>query len=627
MSATRIKGAEGVIIDSNYYLELPKAQTKTTTYAERAGMIRYNTAWKAFEGVLDFDDGTVEYRRFANLDSNGQLLTSQLPSYITSGTDYMGTYSPITDDIDPPVVVGQYDILPAPTTDNAGDYFIIRGIFDAAQAHYVANSPATSPVIFTVSNPSSQGNWIEIKYYFSVDPVDTSKKIVVAAFGRINVSAIPSTGHEGLISLSSDSDLTAAFTQVDDRSIETALTDGDWVISTGLKQQRLRNSRVSISAGAVMFDRTISTATNRGFASSTGTVQTILDSLIMSGLRRTGDSMLDDGGKGAGRLGLTYGTATAPAIAFNSNPFDATTNPGNDPTLWSDTTTGIFHPATGSIGFSASAVERLRISPTQIIAYPVASASVTVPNILFSATGNTNLGLLTTNNSLRFVSNGSVNVTFAQGLSTFSGNVVVSGNTQLGDASTDILSVPSSSVFTNTSNTFAGLQMVSGSALTFQGTNAATITKGATSLNINMTAFDDLSVMDGTNLRAKINRYGIQLPVLNPIDDAVGVDGMIAYSSSRSTVMQKTGGKWVVVGSGGGVATTFANADWVLNGSNYTYTITSANILSVTVQELSGSNYSPVEVDTIVISPTNAVLSVPASPDLRFTGRVIVQYQ
>jgi len=627
MSATRIKGAEGVIIDSNYYLELPKAQTKTTTFAERAGMIRYNTAWKAFEGILDFDDGTVEYRRFANLDANGQLLTSQLPDSITSGMDYIGTYSPISDDIDPPIVAGQYDKLPAPSTSNSGDYFIVRGVYDAAQAHYTANTPSTSPVIFTATNPSSAGNWIEIKYYFDIDPVETSKKIVVAAFARIITSAIPSSGHEGLVSLSSDTDLTDVFTSTNDRSIEKALTDGDWIISTGVKQQRLRSSRVSISAGAVTFDRTLSTATNRGFTSSTGTVQTITDSLIQFGLRRTGDAMYDDGGKGAGRLGVTYGTATAPAIAFNNTTFDPTSNPGIDPTLWSDTTTGIFHPATGSIGLSASGIERLRISPTQIITYPVTTATATTPNILFSATGNTQLGLLTTSNTIRFVSNGAVNVTFAQGLSTFSGDVSVTGNTQLGDASTDTVTVTALSNFNNTSNSFAGLQMISGSVMTFNGTNTASITKGATSLNINMTAYDDVSIMDGSTLRTKFNRYGIQLPVLNPIDDSVGVDGMIAYSSSRSTVMQKTGGKWVVVGSGGGVATTFAVSDWVLNGSNYNYTITSANILNVTVQELSGSNYSPVEVDTIVISPTNAVLSVPASPDLRFAGRVIVQYQ
>ena len=73
MSAYTIKGAEGVVINSTYFLELPKAPTKQTTYAERAGMIRYNSEWKAFEGVIEFTDGSVNYRRFAQLDENGQL--------------------------------------------------------------------------------------------------------------------------------------------------------------------------------------------------------------------------------------------------------------------------------------------------------------------------------------------------------------------------------------------------------------------------------------------------------------------------------------------------------------------------------------------------------------------------
>lgn len=123
MSASTIKGAEGVIINSTYFLELPKAPTKQTTYAERAGMIRYNSEWQAFEGVLAFTDGSVAYRRFANLDENGQLLTSQLPDSVTSNMQWVGTYSPISDDIDPPVDA-TYAKLPAASSSNSGQYFL-----------------------------------------------------------------------------------------------------------------------------------------------------------------------------------------------------------------------------------------------------------------------------------------------------------------------------------------------------------------------------------------------------------------------------------------------------------------------------------------------------------------------
>ncbi len=634
MSAYTIKGAEGVVINSTYFLELPKAPTKQTTYAERAGMIRYNSEWKAFEGVIEFTDGSLNYRRFAQLDENGQLQSSQLPDSITSGMQWIGTYAPISDDIDPPVDTA-YTNLPDPTSTNSGQYYIIRGIYDAAVTHFRANSPTTDTVTFTPTNPSSEGNWIEIKYYIDTDPTNTANKIVVAAFARIVTANIPGTGHEGLVSLAnSDSNLTDSFSSVVDKTAELGLTDGDWIISTGTTNIRLRQNRISISAGAVSFDRTFVTSSNRQFTNSSGTVQTIIDSLLLQGLRRTGDTMYNDGSTGAGRLGVVYGTATAPSIAFNSNTFDPTTDPGINPALWSDTTTGIFHPATGSIGLSASGTERLRISPTQMILYPVTSSTAAAPNILFSASGNTVLGMNVKSNTIDFVSNSVVNVSLAQGLSTFNGNVVVNGNTTLGDADTDTLTVNAGStfvgttLFNNSTNRFAlGAVFSAGSSLAFEGTNTATITKTASELRFNMLNYDDVSVYDGTTLRTKINRYGIQLPVLVTIDDAVGVDGMIAYSTERSTVVQKTNGTWTTVGSGGGVATTFTTASWVLSGSYYTYTIPNPNIQTIVVQELSGSNYSPVEVDSIVISPTNAVLSVPASPDLRFNGRVIVQYQ
>lgn len=69
MSINRIRGDGGVIIDSKSFLELPKAPSKETADVIRSGMIRYNKEWKSFEGVLDFEDGSMAYRRFANLDA------------------------------------------------------------------------------------------------------------------------------------------------------------------------------------------------------------------------------------------------------------------------------------------------------------------------------------------------------------------------------------------------------------------------------------------------------------------------------------------------------------------------------------------------------------------------------
>lgn len=373
MSANTIRGKEGVIIDSTYFLELPKAPSKITLYdSQRPGMIRYNKEWMAFEGALEFTDGSVSYRRFANLDENGKLSITQIPDSIISGMIYKGTYAPVSDDIDPPIIDAQYDNLPAPTTDNSGNYYIVRGIMDTASEHFITNNPTTSPVIFTPVNPSGEGNWIEIKYYFSQDPVTPSNNIVTNAYARLITANIPATGHEGLLSLSTDSDLTKEFTVTSSLGTDPGLIDSDWIISTGDKQQRLRQSRISINAASVLFDSSFMTGYHRPFSISAGTVQTVLDSLILDGLRRTGDAMYDKGDAGKGRFAATYGTSTEPAITFNDNPYDPLGNTGLDPTKWSDTSTGLYHRTgvTGEFSASASGKEVTRFGNTSILFFP-----------------------------------------------------------------------------------------------------------------------------------------------------------------------------------------------------------------------------------------------------------------
>lgn len=530
MSSQRIKGSEGVTIDSTYWLELPKAPTKSTSYVERAGMIRYNDEWKAFEGVISFSDNSVAYRRFANLDENGLLLTSQLPESVTSGLDYMGTYAPIVDDVDPPLTGNTP--LPAPTAANSGQYLIVRGLYDVAVDHFTANPSGTSPVIFTPVNPQGTGNWIEMKYYIGTDPTDNTKKIVTQAYGRIISAVVPSTGHPGLTSLATDPELTAAFTNANTPVSEKALTDGDWVISVGNKVQRIRNNRVSVLAGSVLYDRGVVESQGRSFSSSSATVQTVLDQLQIEGLRRTGDTMYNDGGIGKGRLGIVLGTPTEPAIAFNSNGL-----PGLNPANWSDTKTGIYSPAAGQIGFTVNGVSQFEL---------------------------------------------------VSGNAKFHGNITLDKNLVIGTS------------------------------------NPTTFSQSTTALTLSMSAFADVSIMDGSTTRVKFSRYGIKLPVLSPVNNSVGEDGMIAYSSTDKTVLQKSDGVWKGVGTASLDSVTFTAANWVLSGSDYIYTITKPNIKSVQVQELVGSVYSPVEVDSVSISATNAIIRIPSgTPDLRFAGRVV----
>ena len=369
-SIQRIKGANGVIIDSNAFLELPKAPTKTTLDPIRNGMIRYNKEWQSFEGAIDIIGSTnAEYRRFVQLDASGKISIANLPESLTAGMTYKGTYNPISDDVDPPSSLSVYDNLPAADSDNSGNYYIIRGIINTATNHLIASNPTSSPVIFTPTNPSGDGDWIQIKYYFSTNTAGV--KSVDSAYARIDTSQIPSSGHDGLKSLATDEQLTNPFSGTSS-SDDPGLRDGDWIISTGGKWQMLRQNLINMSASSVLYDDSFLISNNRKFTSSINTVQSAIDAIVLEGLRRNGDSMYNDGSIGKGRLAVTYGTAAEPSITFNTNPFDPTSNPGQDPSKWSDNKTGLFHRAgtTGEFSASANAKEVIRLGENELLFYP-----------------------------------------------------------------------------------------------------------------------------------------------------------------------------------------------------------------------------------------------------------------
>lgn len=653
MSINRIRGDGGVIIDSKSFLELPKAPTKQTSDIIRSGMLRYNQEWKSFEGVLDFSDGTAAYRRFANLDENGKLLTSQLPDSITSGLQFMGTYDPISDDIDPP---NDYEALPAPEESLKGDYFIVRGIMDAAQAHYDINQPTTSPVTFVPVNPEGSGNWIEILYYIDRNPIEPTIKIVTSAFARILVSAIPSTGHAGLINLAQDETITNPFDTSATPQNQTALTDGDWVIITETQNIRLRQNRTSITASSVLYDNTLMVASKRKFHTNAGTVQTTLDNVIIECLRRTGDSMMDDGSGAGGRLGIMYGSATAPSLSFNNMTYDPAADTGNVPSAWTDGNTGIFHPGTAMIGFSTAGVERVRITNNTLTLFQTSSNVVSAPILRFDSASNTNVGISGVGNIISFSAMDKTQVEFRNGSSLFHGDITVdgastltgvvntgsdlnvTGNTNLksnlivGTSSTNTMTVnatstfASDSTFNGTNNKFKNINLFDGGTFTFESpTNSSNIKLVGADMRINMGNFADLTVYDNGVIRTRINRYGIQLPVLAVVDDSLGVDGMVAYSPTNKTSLQKVEGKWVPIGSGTVRENVFAIGDWVLSGSYYTLTVSASNIVVGEIQEqVSAGVYAKVEVDSVTYNGSTVVFSIPSTPDVRFAGRTLV---
>ena len=56
---------------------------------------------QSFEGAMEYQDGSVVFQRFAQLDSDGKLTVSTIPDFVTSGMSFNGTYSPVEDDINP----------------------------------------------------------------------------------------------------------------------------------------------------------------------------------------------------------------------------------------------------------------------------------------------------------------------------------------------------------------------------------------------------------------------------------------------------------------------------------------------------------------------------------------------
>lgn len=495
MSIHRIKGDDGVIIDSQTFLELPKAPNATSTGITREGMLRYNMELGAFEGVMGFSDGNVGYRRFPQLDANGRLLTSQLPDSITSGLIYAGTYNPVLDDIDPPRTAGVYTALPLATQATSGQYYIVRGIHDLAAAHFLANSPSTSPVTFTPDNPNGTVDWMSIKYYFNSTGI-------TSAFGAIIPAVLTNAKNPGLIILATDATLTQYSTNA---STETALQDGDWVINSDSTWQRLRQNRVSILAGAVRMDNSLVLKANRPIpGSDSSTVQAYIDSLSILGVRRSGDSMIADGSSANGRLAFTYGTATAPAITFNNTVFNPDTTSGLDATLWSDANTGLFHPGTGIVSISSAGTERFRVAGTGATIYQSTGLNTsTAASLVLQHSTNTSVaGISAYSNKLYITVGGVAQGTFdANGLTligalntstanftgnvsfgtdstntmtvnstgsflapvTFASTLTANGNVVIGDAAADTLTVTSTSTFSSLVNFGANI-VVTGSA-------------------------------------------------------------------------------------------------------------------------------------------------------------------
>lgn len=154
MSTYRIKGDDGVIVDSAKYLELPKGPDSARPTNPRAGMMRYNdqATSRGIEASVIVESAgkqSLEWRRVAHLDKDGKLLTSQLPSTITGSLTYKGTWDADYNDVNETADDTSLDDRLPSAAGRVGHYYIVRTNGDGG----VARGRAPTDLAPVTSNP------------------------------------------------------------------------------------------------------------------------------------------------------------------------------------------------------------------------------------------------------------------------------------------------------------------------------------------------------------------------------------------------------------------------------------------------------------------------------------------
>lgn len=361
MSAYRIKGEDGVIIDSTNYLELPKGADSGRPTNPRLGMIRFNTTAtnRGVEAVVLVEsqgNQALEWRRIAHLDVDGKLLTSQLPSSITGSLTYKGTWdASINDvnetsaDVDPPL-----DPLPAPTG-KVGFYYIVRVEGDGGGAANLAPVPSAPGAKY------KKGDWI-VSNGATWEKVDQSQITTTAAQTQFSINAMR-TAHNIKASVSLQDGLDNLVEHALDRYGDTMR--GTLTIGTDAE------ARILLANGSAA-------KPNLSFVSDTNTgvywekADTI--SFSTGGAKRAelGNTALTS----TVLIKAADGTAATPAFTFTSND-----------------NTGIFKAAANVIGLTTSGVERARAYERgfQALAFDADQGSATDAAYAFKGDNNTGM--------------------------------------------------------------------------------------------------------------------------------------------------------------------------------------------------------------------------------------------
>ena len=335
MSTYRIKGDDGVIIDSTKYLELPKGTDNGRPAKARPGMIRYNAddRHRGIEAsVIVETAGTksLEWRRVAHLDADGKLLTSQLPSSITGSLVYKGTWGAAINDVNETAAdTSLTDRLPT-AVGHTGWYYIVRADGDGGLA---AGHPANdlAPVNAADVPRYRKGDWI-VSNGAQWEKVDQSQ--ITSTASQVHVTVNPNMRDKhGVRDAVSLQDLLDGF-------VETALDrTGDEITGIIKVVGASNRARILLADGSAA-------EPNLSFTGNTNL-----------GLYRVGANTMGFSANGTVKLELndsllkSYvtmqtidGDAGTPAYSFTDSK-----------------TAGMYKAAANVIGFSTSGTERARI--------------------------------------------------------------------------------------------------------------------------------------------------------------------------------------------------------------------------------------------------------------------------
>ena len=335
MSTYRIKGDDGVIIDSTKYLELPKGTDNGRPAKARPGMIRYNAddRHRGIEAsVIVETAGTksLEWRRVAHLDADGKLLTSQLPSSITGSLVYKGTWDAAINDVNETAAdTSLTDRLPT-AVGHTGWYYIVRADGDGGEA---AGHPANdlAPVNAADVPRYRKGDWI-VSNGAKWEKVDQSQITSTASQVQVTVNPNMRDKHSvrGAVSLQ---DLLDGF-------VETALDrTGDEITGIIKVVGASNRARILLADGSAA-------EPNLSFTGNTNL-----------GLYRVGTNTMGFSANGAVKLELNASLLKS-YVTMQTIDGDA----GTPSYSFTDSkTAGMYKAAANVIGFSTSGTERARI--------------------------------------------------------------------------------------------------------------------------------------------------------------------------------------------------------------------------------------------------------------------------